>query len=531
MYPTSTEFRRVLEAGDISQDWYGTITMTDGETVDFSYENIAASTGTHTRKCSETSSIGMGTVYAAELSLQFKDGLGLDRRRLFDGIIDLNAKIVSRTSVSTWGDAGAFSWMDLSETAWEDLSSVYVEYVFPMGKYIIKQVMQTYGDVKIVAYDFMILFDAELPANVNRDGMLPYDRLQSACTACGVTLGISREEVLKMPNGNRMLAFANTSDQMKTWRDVVAETAEALGGNAMMTRGGALTVMHYGRYAVDGIGAGFRYSSEFSDYQSYYTGIYLTYKEGGVQDYRSNTTEQEDTGLSYDLGYNAFLQISNETRRHAAMTEIINAFRGLMYTPFKVSMPFNPAYDLMDVVEFYDNQADGDDVAPITAITVHIGGKMDISCGGENPALQDAVSKETRAVESISNGFSSHDFWMVMNNAPEENSLTVQADTPTKIGEVLFYAREDLSMIQIAYTATYTLEQTTLVEAEIFVDETSVYKTQENQLPEENRITVTTGYELSGKGSHKVEVYLTVTEATINVSGVLSANSASGTGE
>lgn len=530
MYPASTEFRTILEDGDISQDWYGTITMADNETVDFSYANIAESTGTLVRKCSEASEIGIGTVYASELSLQFKNGLGLDRRRLFDGVIDFNAKIVSRTSVTTWGDAGAFSWNDLSGVAWEDLSSFDVNYVFPMGKYVIKQVMQTYGDVKIVAYDFMILFDKDLPANVNRNGMLPYDRLQAACTACGVTLGVSRADILRMPNGNRMLGFANTSDQMKTWRDVVAETAEALGGNATMTRDGKLTILQYGRYAVDGIGAGFRYSSEFSDYQSYYTGIYLTYKEGGVQNYRRNTTEQEDTGLAYDLGYNAFLQISDDTRRQAAMQEIINAFRSLTYTPFKVSMPFNPAYDLMDVVEFYGNQADGD-LAPITAITIHIGGKMDISCGGENPALQDAVSKETRAVESISNGFSSNDFWMVMDKAPEQNSLTVQADTPTKIGEALFYAREDLSMIQIAYTATYTLEQTTLVEAEVFVDETSVYKTQENQLPEENRITVTTGYELSGKGSHKVEVYLTVTETTLDVSGVLSANAASNAGE
>ena len=159
MYPTSTEFRNILEDGDISQDWYGTITMTDSETVDFSYANIAVSTGTLVRKCSEASEIGIGTVYASELSLQFKNGLGLDRRRLFDGVIDLNAKIVSRTSVTTWGDAGAFSWNDLSGVAWEDLISFDVNYVFPMGKYVIKQVMQTYGDVKIVAYDFMILFD------------------------------------------------------------------------------------------------------------------------------------------------------------------------------------------------------------------------------------------------------------------------------------------------------------------------------------------------------------------------------------
>lgn len=530
MYPTTPRFRSVLEEGDISQDWYGTITMTDSETADFTSENIAASTGTLVRKCSEASEIGIGTVYASELSLQFKGGLGLDRRRLFDGIIDLNAKIVSRTSVTTWGDAGAFSWNDLSGVAWEDLGSFDINYVFPIGKYVIKQVMQTYGDVKIVAYDFMILFDTDLPVEMDRDAMLPYDRLVTACTACGVQLGISREEVLRMPNGNRMLAFANTSDQMKTWRDVVAETAEALGANAQITREGKLTILQYGRYAVDGIGAGFRYSSEFSDYQSYYTGIYLTYKEGGVQDYERSTTESGDTGLSYDLGYNAFLQISDETRRHAAMREIINAFRGLMYTPFKVSMPFNPAYDPMDVVEFYGNQADGD-LAPITAITVHIGGKMDISCGGENPALQEAMSKETRAVESISNGFSFSDFWMVVNSAPEQNSLTVQADTPTKVGEVLFFAKEALSMIQIAYTATYTLEKTTLVEAEVFVDTVSVYKTQENQFPEENRLTVTTGYELSGKGSHKVEVYLTVTETTLDVSGVLSANAASNAGE
>ena len=50
MYPTASKFRSVLEEGDISQDWYGTITMTDSETADFTSENIAASTGTLVRK-------------------------------------------------------------------------------------------------------------------------------------------------------------------------------------------------------------------------------------------------------------------------------------------------------------------------------------------------------------------------------------------------------------------------------------------------------------------------------------------------
>jgi hypothetical protein len=70
-------------------------------------------------------------------------------------------------------------------------------------------------------------------------------------------------------------------------------------------------------------------------------------------------------------------------------------------------------------------------------------------------------------------------------------------------------------MLHVSYTASYVLASNSLVEAEVFVDQTSVYKTQENQLIGENRRTVTTGYEMSGKGDHKVSVYLTVKETTL----------------
>ena len=183
-------------------------------------------------------------------------------------------------------------------------------------------------------------------------------------------------------------------------------------------------------------------------------------------------------------------------------------------------MPFNPAYEPMDMLRFYENQTEFDDIAPVTKLVFRVNDKMQISCGGENPALNEVSTRESKAIERVSSDLYSSDvFWMVMDNAPEEATVTVPADTPTKIGEALFYAKEDLSMIQIAYTATYLLEKTTLVEIEVFVDEVSVYKTKENQFPEENRISVTTGAEVSGKESHKVEVYVTVTEATLDIGG------------
>ena len=519
MYPTTMNYRSILDEGNISAWWYGTVTLKDGTTKTFDMSDISDSSGSLNLKCSENSEIGIGTAYAAEFCVQFKNSLGISRYKLFDGIIDLHARITQRINIATWADAAAFTWQELSTAKWGSLDEFSIDFEFPMGVFIIQEVMQSAGDAKIRAYDFMLKAGEELPAAMSTQKKIPYDWLALACTSCGITLGITRAETLRMPNGNRLLAFSNANNNVKTWRDVIAQAAAVLGANAMMDRSGQLTLRRYGKYAADGVSSGFRYSSDFSDYQSYYTGIYLSYKEDGIQDYQTNAASTaQDTGLAYDLGYNAFLQISDEDARHRAMKEIINGQKGLVYVPFKVSMPFNPAYDLMDVVEFYDNQADENDIAPITAITFRIGGKMDISCGGENPALQEALSKEAKALETASSA-GLNDFWIVIDNAPEENTVTIQADTPTKIGEALFYAKEALSMFEVNYTATYVLEKTTLIELEVKVDNVTVYKTQENQWPEENRITVTTGCTTDTAGSHSVSIWITIKESTLDVGG------------
>lgn len=528
MYTVPLRYKTVLYDGNITVSWYGTIYLKDNTTAHFTLANISDGSGQLVKKCSDPSIIGIGNAYASELSIQFKD-LHIDRYAMFDAVIDLYAKITA-DALRIWDDLSPLTWNDASMYTWDEITR---EVNFPMGKYVVKESMRTANDVKVTAYDFMVLFDEALPAAMTADAKIPFDWLQLACSTCGVTLGLSRREALRMPNGNRLLKYSNASAESKTWRDIVAQAAEAMGGNAIIGRDGKLFVRQYSFYPNDSIGSGERYSSDISDYQSYYTGIYLTFREGGIQDYQSNTTEQLDTGLSYDLGYNAFMQISDDGARRRAMKEIIDAQKKLKYTPFKASMPFNPAYDLMDVLEFFENQATHQDVAPITAITFRIGGKMDLSCGGEDPALQGAKSKETKAIESVSSGSGyNDDFWMVMNNAPENASVTINADTPTKLGEALFYAKEANSMFEVNYTATYMLEKSALVVLEVMIDDTVVYQTKENQFPEENRITVTTGCTTDTAGSHTISIWITITEATLDIGGggVLMAKSVSSNG-
>lgn len=518
MYYPENGYIEAIEGRNLRKEWHGSILLKSGSTISFDKTKLKEETGDLTLQCSSSSAIEIGTVYAGVLNLQFKN-LNVDRYALIDGTITLYAEIIQIGAAlpARWKDYSTEAWNDIGSLKWFEMVRSDDHYVFPMGKYIIKESMQTRDSIKITAYDQMILLDKELPADIDDNAKTPYAWIATACEACGVTLGTSRYDMYDMPNGQTTVKFANSNTENKTWRDLVSDAASLLGANAVMDRNGSLAVRRYNNITKDAIMAGKRYSSDFSDYQSFYTGAYLSYREGGVQDYQTNASSAaEDTGLSYDLGYNAFLQITDDTQRNAMLKTFIDGQKGLTFSPFNVSIPTDPCYDLMDTLVFYDNQADGEnDIAPITSIVYHIGGKTDLRCGGENPALQEVRSKEAKAIETMDSGgnawYDDH-FFMAIGSAPGSDSV-LNAGTAVKVGEVLFNAQEELVTVQIAYSANYTLSADCTVKAEIFVDEDSVYTVQDTQHAGVNTLTVVTGYDFEGKGSHRASVYLTAAGA------------------
>ena len=518
MYDAGEGYLDAIQSRNLRKEWYGDITLNNGVTIFFDKTNIKDGFGELTQRCSSDSAIDIGTVYASSLTLQFKN-LGVDRYALIDAELILMADVIhmGHASAASWADVGGHTWSDYASTIWSGIVNTDTHYRFPMGVYIIKESMQTQDSIKITAYDRMLLLDKELPDTVDDNAKTPYAWIATACAACGIPLGTSRYDFYAMPNGQKTVKFANSDTETKTWRDLAAAAAALMGANLVMDRHGYLTARRYSPYARDAITAGGRYSSDFSDYQSYYTGAYLNYREGGVQDYQTNASSAaEDTGLSYDLGYNPFLQISDDTERNAMLKTFIDGQKGLTFSPFRVSIPTDPRYDLMDTLVFYDNQADSEnDIAPITSIVYHFGGKTDLHCGGENPALQEVRTKEAKAIETMDSGgnawYDDH-FFMEIGSAPGSDSV-LNAGTAVKVGEVLFNAVEDLVTVQIAYSANYTLSADCAVKAEIFVDEDSVYTVRDSQHEGENTFTVVTGYDFKGKGSHRASVYLTAAEA------------------
>lgn len=514
MYQVSNDIINLIESRSRKIEWEGTITLTDGVQVAFTRRNISEGTGSLNLSCAPASAATWGNAYLGELVLSFKN-LNVDRTKLQNAVIGLSFRVIGTSSI-TWGEAASNTWGELSAYTW---GGIVLSKAVPMGIFTASEAMRDYGSVKVRAYDNMRKFDKTIAA-IDEQARTPYQWLTLACSTCGVVLGMTYSQVFGLPNGRRLVKYAGTDNTIKTWRDLLSAVCAMLGANAVIDRSGALVLRPYNDIIVDAISPGKRYSSSFSDYESYYTGLRLSYEETGVQEYATNAeTTEEDTGLVYDLGYNPFMQITDETTRAAMMQELIDRQSGLRYTPYRMTGPLNPLYDLMDTLIFTGNHAE-DSTAPITSITYRIGGEMSLSCGGENPALMTAESKESKALEGMSSNSSyGEDLWLLMNNAPSGQSVTVAADTETLVGEILLYAKEANSMVQIAYTAAYNLAKTALVTVRLAVDEETVYTVEQNQFVGVNKITATTGHQFRGTGSHAVRAYLTVSEATIDIGG------------
>lgn len=376
MYGASSTFKNAIKGRSREITWRGTITLTDGTPYPLTTANIVQGTGTISRSCSSDSSINLGGVYASELQIQLK--LDINRYLLPDATITLVSGLVYEENQTT-----------------EEV---------PIGTFTISEALRAVGSIKVTAYDNMLKFEKTLPS---MDAMprTPYTWLRWICTNCGVALGMGESAITSLPNGTRSLAYTDTGN-VSTYRDLLSELSIVLGTVATINRTGALVLLQYGTSPVDEIGTSFRYSSDFSDYQSYYTGMYATYNDSGKAEYFKATGISVDDGLVLNIGANPFLQIVNDSTRKAAAQAVIDSVAGRRYTPFNVIIPFNPLYDLMDVIKFTGGQSSSGDIAPITSISYKINGQMTIQCGGENPELIDTQSQESKAISNLSSQLS-----------------------------------------------------------------------------------------------------------------------------
>jgi len=506
MYPISPAFQKVLNSRtgrNRSIVWWGELILTNGKTHPLTPAPLPQCTGHLTTSCELP---GVGGVYATELQAQIV--IPVEPQMLKGAKIGLFVRLTSFDTVTTWADAENFSWSDLESLMWGDTSNtIYTD--IPMGVFNVTDAKRAINSIRIEAYDNMGKFDTDLP-RMDSKARTPFDWMRLMCNTCGVELGMTKNEVRALTNGSRNFTYADINSNVKTCRDLLSQLAAAMCCIAVADREGRLVFTQIRAEAVAKLTPDDRFSSEYSDVQHYYTGITAQYKAKALQEYYKNCGTLDDDGLIIDLGSNSFLQISNDSNRAAAVQAIIDTFKGVTFTPFDASIPFNPAYDLLDVLAFSGGHAPANSHGPITSITRQIGGAMTIQCA--TPETQSNPTRETVQIDGLSGAgsmsgkvYASSDFWIVVGAFPTEETI-IGDDTVTT--ELTVNCTVDNTCTQIAWTGAYTLDEAATVTVKILVDGEEIYKVSDDQAAGNHVLNVTTGHNINTQGEHVVKVIL-----------------------
>ena len=497
MYEVSQEYKDAIRRQTRKFEWYGTITAKNGRVYHFTNKDIVKGSGTLTRSCAGSTSLELGSVYAAELDISLY--LDVDRYSLYDAEIDLSF-VCQHHVKNIWNNLRSFTWGAMHTRTWNDRGPTET---IPMGKFVVAEATRTLTVLQLKAYDYMLKFDKSM----KNSGTVrtPYEWLKYACEVCNVALGVTEAQVAAMPNGTRSLSWTNLEEDM-TYRDMIAQVSTVLCGVCQIDRSGALVVIPFSNTPVMDIPASWRYSSKIADYITKYTGLYATYRAGGLTEYYH---VNPDDGLIYNIGTNPLLQIAATSLRSEILQGIINNLAATTYTPFEADIPGDPALDPMDVLSLSGGQATGE-IACITEIVIRINGKNHIKCVGENPRLNQAKSRYTKDIEGLLaqqegvEGTST--FWMSDAYSAADMAITEEA----VVTATQFEIQTDKSRGEIIWTGTYSLDEPSIVTANVYLDDRLIYSCRDNRLSGNTTLTVSTPFEIQrgDEGVHEVKIAL-----------------------
>lgn len=294
----------------------------------------------------------------------------------------------------------------------------------PIGVYTIDHVDHTKNLVDVVAYDHMAKFDKDVNISEGASGSA-YDFLELACQQCGVTFGMTQNEVELLPNGNQPLVLWEMGD-IETWRDLIFWVAVSLGSFATMDRSGELIVSTFHRAADDVIPYGIRYSgSMYGDKIITFGHIAVYNNENKDYILASSILSGEET---LNLGANPFFQ-TDSVQVETYLQNIINTLNTeIEYVACDVTIPFGFHYDLGDVLQFPSGSGSNYNLFCLMGYSFNYNGECQIN---GIPVQKNSKDKSGKALQNVSTSSDKDSFssYEQTNVSP----ITIAEDTTERV--------------------------------------------------------------------------------------------------
>lgn len=436
MYEVSEEYIQQIRKTEQHFRLKGKI-YTSTSSTKFTELNIVEGSASILNQCSGTEERNIGGVYTAEFRSTF---INID-------IEDWNGYSIT-----------------LDEGLYIDSLSSY-EYV-PLGVFHVSESNITSDGIEIIAYDSMTKFDKPFKNTVLVGK--PYDLIKYCCTQCGVSLGMSKEDMHQFINSSLVLSLYNEND-IETYRDILYWIAITCAGFFVINRNGELELKKYGNEVVATIDKYTRYEgATISNFATYYIGVYLNnIKKQSVTYYG---LDDKDRGLVYDLGSNPFMQYGSSDYIKEMCINILDEIK-LDSVPFTATVTCAALYDLGDRIEL------GNGINPYAVHTNIMSYEWTYNSGckleafGKNPALANAKSKTDKALSAMSSSRDSQSIYYYMfTNAAK---IEVGNGKEGIICDIKFSAKDSGYAV---FLAQVLLEAESQVDSNVYTDITAIVK-------------------------------------------------------
>lgn len=332
--------------------------------------HILAGSFSISNQCTDTSNVVLGSVYIAELDVTFLKNVSVARNYWIGKTIK------------------PYYLLKVDEDEWEEV---------PLGVYTISEATHSASGTEVKAYDNMSLLDK----NLHMDTTLgtAYSLLSMMANTCNVTLGNTQTEIEALPNGTESLSVYAPND-LKTWRDLLAEIAEVLGCFAYADRDGHIALKRLYSSSYTNVDTYHRFKgAKVSDYTTYYSGISMVNMKTESTEYYGDL--HDDTGTTMNLGQNPLLQYGTKNHREEMIRRILAEIELYRYVPCEASLTAAfCCYDLGDVITFTDGLAGiSSDICIMRYEFAR--SEFEIRCYGADPELANARSKVDKDISGL----------------------------------------------------------------------------------------------------------------------------------
>lgn len=340
MYNVSDTYRELIKAPVRYTGISGAARLRDGTIIHLTDDNIAAGSLSITQKMNGRGDFRPGGVYSGELSCSLKGFAGKTS--------DLDGAAI-RLAFILYHDS--------------DMQAAKSEKV-PLGRFYVdgSSIKRRNDTVTLSAFDGMALFDVEA---TEREGTL-YELVCGACTAAGVSFGMTQAEFEALPNAAQAVKI-NTA-RIQTERDLLMYVGMMTASFARISRSNELEFVPLTCERNDGgvivpvreIAGNIRFNTDFSDDTTCIAKLFTRRNGAAVYSTREISAGGSEKLAVMELNENPLLaELSDDEVAAVLNNELLQMYKCLNRV-FDSSFTGDPALEIGDYVRLRGGAIDTD---------------------------------------------------------------------------------------------------------------------------------------------------------------------------